>query len=191
MVSLLLVLAGLPVQFCVGTAHGNVSACADTFSGLPTEVDGQLFALDKVGNSADWGPFCSWRGVRVQAVGTKLDVLACDEAKRRLDEAAAALTRAELVQRDEWPRAIASSLRGVLLYPVRVLDVPSGEPLVEGVYVPEIGVVHLTATLEAAPHELFHAVLQSRGADVGHASFNPRVDFVQRAFAARHRRPIL
>ena len=183
----LLVLAGAPL-LCVGSPHGAVFTCAERFSRLPSEVDGRLVAMDAVGNTADLGAYCSWRGVRVQA---ELDGPRCDEAKARLEQAVGALTRAELVGRDEWPLVLAGLSR-VVLHPGRVLEVPRGEQLVEGVYVPATGEVHLTATLEAAPHELFHAVLYLRAGSSEHDAFNRLVDFVQGAFASRYRgRPVL
>lgn len=190
-----LALAGAPVQFCVGSAYGNVAGCAARLEDLPagsgTSAD-HLFAVDAVGNVADWGLYCSWHGVRVAAARGDLSIAACDEALRRLDDAADALTRAGLVQRDEWARVRASAVRGVVLYPARVLEVPRGEELVEGVYVPATAMIHLTGSMEAAPHELFHAVLQSRGGSIGHEQFNKLVDFVQGAFATKYRRrPVL
>lgn len=183
--------AGEAVQFCVGSLSGTISGCAPTFAELPSEQDGQLFALDQIGNSADWGLFCSWRGVRLAGVGTPLTTGSCDEAKRRLELAADSLTRAGLVEAAEWPRVIASALASVLIYPSRVLEVPGGEELVAGVYVPAARAIHLTSTLEGAPHELFHAVLVVRGGSIDHDAFNPRVDFVSRAFRAKYRaRPL-
>ncbi len=183
--ALLIALAGAPVQFCVGSIYGPVSGCAPTFAELPSEQDGQLIALDKVGNSADWGLFCSWRGVRV--TGEALTITSCDEAKRRLDDAADALTRAGLVEADEWPRVISAAIHLVVFYPARVLEVPRGEELVAGVYVPATRAIHLTSTLEAAPHELFHAVLALRGGSIDHDAFNTRVDFLSRIFRAKYR----
>lgn len=183
--SLLLVLAGAPVQFCVG------EVCAPAVASLPAGAVGPLVAVDAVGNTEAWGLVCSWRGVLVTAV-VELTPAACFEARARLDDAVDALTRAGLVHRDEWPRVIASALRAVVLYPARTLDVPRGEQFVEGVYVPDTVSMHLTATLEAAPHELFHAVLQARGGGVGHDKFSKLVDFIHGAFAAKHRRsPVL
>jgi len=171
--------AGAPVQFCVG------GACADSFSGLPSEAEGRLVAVDAVGNTADWGLFCSWRGVRVVAI--ELTSGACDAAKHRLEDAADSLTRAWLVDRAEWPVVLTSALRTVVLHDARVLEVPLGEELVDGVYVPAESTIHLTSTLVGAPHEFFHAVLQARGGPIDHALFNPRVDALQRAFVAKYR----
>lgn len=183
--------AGEPVQFCVGSLYGSVSTCAPTFAGLGSEQDGELFALDKVGNSADWGLFCSWRGVRLAGVGTALTIGTCDESKRRLDDAADSLTRTGLVQAGEWQRVIASTLSGVLIYPSRVLEVPRGEEFVAGVYVPASRTIHLTSTLEGAPHELFHAMLATRGGSIDHDAFNARIDHLSRAFRARYRGRLL
>lgn len=185
-------LAGDAVRFCVGSAHGKVDGCADTFAGLSSEQDGRLFAVDAIGNVADWGPFCSWRGVRVVAAGAELGPVACDEAKRRLNDAADSLTRAGIVAHPEWPRVFASALAVVVLHPVRVLEVPRGEEFVAGAYVPAARAIHLTATLEGAAHEMFHAVLATRGGSIDHDAFPPLVDALSRAARSRYRgRPAL
>lgn len=184
-------LAGDAVQFCVGERTGSMGVCVPTFAELASEQDGQLFALDALGNVGDWGLFCSWRGVWVRGPADLLTITSCDEAKRRLDQAAEALTRAELVQRDEWPRVISSALRVVVLYPSRVLEAPRGEELVEGVYVPDEKAIHLTATMVGAPHELFHAVLAIRGGSIDHDQFPSRIDFLSRVFREKFRaRPL-
>ena len=120
-----------------------------------------------------------------------LTITSCDEAKRRLELAADSLTRAELVRRDEWPRVLSSALRVVVLYPAHVLEAPRGEEFVEGVYVPDEKVIHLTATMVGAPHELFHAVLATRGGSIDHDQFPSRIDFLSRVFREKFRaRPL-
>lgn len=183
--ALLLALAGAPVQFCVGTS------CAAEIASLPAGAVGPLIAVDRVGNTAPWGLFCSWRGVLVRGQ-VELTSAACFEARSRLDDAAEALTRAGLVSADEWPHVIATSIRTVLIYPAGVLEVPRGEEFVAGVYVPDTRTVHLTTTLEGAAHELFHAVLKARGGSIDHDQFTPRVDALHRAARTKYRgRPVL
>lgn len=178
-------LAGPPVQWCVGVT------CAEAFAALPVDAVGELVAVDAVGNAAPQGLFCSWRGVQVSAV-VELRQGGCDAAKARLEDALAALGRAGLVRPEEWVRVFAASLRGVLLYPARSLEVPRGEELVAGVYVPETGAIHLTATLEGAAHELFHAVLAARGGSIDHDAFSPVVEALSLAARSRWRgRPVL
>lgn len=179
-------LAGPPVRWCVG------ETCAASFAGLPPWAVGELVAVDAVGNAAPQGRFCSWRSTRVAAV-VELTQQACDEARRRLDDAAAALAWAGLVPADEWSRVTAAALRGVLLYPARVLEgLPRGEELVAGVYVPATGVVHLGTTLEAAPHELLHAALRARGEVDRLDTGDGRVDGLTRAWRSKYsRRPVL
>lgn len=178
-------LGGPAVQFCVG------QACAARIEALPHDAVGPLIAVDAVGNTADWGLYCSWRGVRVVAAG-ELTPGACLEARRRLDEAAEALTRAGVVEASEWARVRSEALRLVAVYPVRVLEVPRGEELVAGVYVPTTRTIHLNATLEGAGHELFHAVLKVRGGSIDHDAFNSGVDAVSRAARSRYLgRPVL
>lgn len=192
-VLLLLALAGAPVRFCVGSVHGPVDYCVDSWAELGEgSGDAHLFALDKVGNSADWGPWCSWRGVWVRAPDASFRGPSCDEAKRRLDDAADSLTRAGLVAREEWARVFAAALKVVVLHPVNVLEVPRGEELVAGVYVPEARTIHLTTTAEGAAHELFHAVLATRGGSIDHDAFPPLVDALHRAARTKYRgRPVL
>lgn len=178
-------LAGPPVQWCVGVT------CAESFAGLPESAAGELVAVDAVGNAARQGLFCSWRGVRVTAAG-RWTQGGCATAKARLEDALQALGRAGLVRPEEWAGVFAVALRGVLLYPARSLEVPRGEELVAGVYVPETGAIHLTATMEGAAHELFHAVLAARGGAIGHDAFPPTVAALSLAARSRWRgRPVL